>query len=267
MRKDFNREYIESELIKIGKISVPIDFYMLGGGAMSIRGLKSATKDVDGVVKNSEEFRRLKEILIDSGYFEVEARGAYEKMRTRLVLQNQDGFRFDLFVKKIANGLQLSQGMMSRAEEFFISGNLNVNVMSPEDIFILKSITSRVRDREDMKELYVHGLDFDVIKDEIMWQSEKSTGKAWLSFFFAGLNEFVEMYDFEIPYYSDFEELASEEVVKYRIITLLDSGSFRITELVAEIGEDDEWVIGVLNKMEREGEIRMVDGEVFRDIR
>jgi len=263
MRQDFDRDYIEHELKKIGKVSQPIDFYMLGGGAMSIKGLKAATKDVDGVLKNSQEFRMLKKILIDSGYFQVKARGAYDKMKTRLVLQNDDGFRFDLFLKKIANGLLLSKGMMSRAKSVFSSGNLNVHVMSAEDIFILKSITSRIRDREDMRELYTHGLDFDVIKDEIIWQSDNSTRKAWLSYFFVGLNEFVERYGFEVPYYSEFEELASEEVLKYRIFTLLESGNLKVKELVAEISEDKEWIRSVLQKMEKEGKIRIIDDEMI----
>ncbi len=263
MRKDFDREYIENELRKISGITLPVDFYMLGGGAMSIKGLKAATKDVDGVVKDPEQFKRLKNILLDSGYLKVKAKGAYEKMRTRLVLQNDDRFRFDLFLRKIANGLLLSSGMMSRAELIFSSGNLNVYVMSAEDIFILKSITSRVRDREDMKELYTHGLDFDVIKEEIMWQSDNSTRKAWLSYFFLGLNEFVERYDFEIPYHSDFEELASEEVLRYRIGELVDSGVVQIQEFVTEIGEDQGWVKKVLYEMEKEGKIR-IDDEAIR---
>ncbi len=262
MRKDFDRGYIEKELKKIGDITLPVDFYMIGGGAMSIKGLKAATKDVDGVVKDSDQFKQLKDILTDSGYIKVEAKGAYDKMRTRLVLQNNEGFRFDLFMRKIANGLLLSSGMMSRAELFFSSGKLNVYVMAAEDIFIMKSITSRVRDREDMKELYTHGLDFDVIKEEIIWQSDNSDEKGWLSDFFVGLNEFIERYDFEIPYYSAFEELASEEVLKYRIGELIDSGVVLIQELVTEIGEDQGWVKGMLYEMEKEGYFRIDDGVV-----
>ena len=34
MRQDFDRDYIEHELTKIGNVSHPIDIYMLGGGGV-----------------------------------------------------------------------------------------------------------------------------------------------------------------------------------------------------------------------------------------
>ncbi|MFW6305072.1 MAG: hypothetical protein ACOC1V_04785 [Candidatus Saliniplasma sp.] len=54
------------------------------------------------------------------------------------------------------------------------------------------------------------------------------------------MNEFIKRYGFEVPYYSDFEELASEEVLKYRFFTHLASGYLKVKELVAEIAEDGE---------------------------
>ncbi len=265
MRKDFDREYIEKELTRLDKdLDERIDFYMLGGGAMSFRGLKAATKDVDGVVKSRKEFDRLKRALADSRYDEIEVSEVYEKMKTRIFLQNEEGFRFDLFVKKIADGLLLSDGMMNRSERLLGLEDLNVLVMSPEDIFILKSVTSRERDKDDMNILFTQGLDFDVIKEEIIWQSENSTSKAWLAYFYVGLVEFVEKYGFEIPYFDEFGEIASREVVRYQIKDMLRDGEMKITEIVDEIGEDREWVEDVLKEME--GDEISIKGDIVRKL-
>ena len=52
MRKDFNLQYLEKEFQQIGaNIQTPIIAYLLGGGAMSFRGQKNATKDLDVLQK------------------------------------------------------------------------------------------------------------------------------------------------------------------------------------------------------------------------
>ncbi|MFP4051233.1 MAG: DUF6036 family nucleotidyltransferase [Thermoplasmata archaeon] len=258
MRKDFDRDYIEEELKNIdGKMEDEVNFYMLGGGAMSFRGLKAATKDVDGVVKTREEFDLLKRALKNSMYGEIEVSEIYQRMKSRQFLQNEEGFRFDLFLRKIANGLILSDGMVSRAEKKISLKNLKIFIMSPEDIFVLKSITSRERDREDMNILFTQGLDFDVIKEEIILQSEKSTDKAWISYFYLGLEEFVDMYGFEIPYFDEFEELASREIVRYRVKELLDDEPMNMEKLVEHIGEDEKWIEDILIKMEEDCEVSL----------
>lgn len=44
----------------------------------------------------------------------------------------------------------------------------------PEDIFVFKSVTSRDRDREDMYTLFTRGLDFDIIRDEILCKTSRT---------------------------------------------------------------------------------------------
>ncbi len=267
MRKDFDRDYIEEELKNIdGKMEDEVDFYMLGGGAMSFIGLKAATKDVDGVVKTREEFDLLKTALNRSMYDEIEVTEVYKRMKSRQFLQNEEGFRFDLFLKRIASGLILSNGMISRAEEKISLKNLKIFIMSPEDIFILKSITSRERDREDMNILFTQGLDFDMIKKEIIWQSKRSNDKAWISYFYLGLKEFADMYGFEIPYFDEFEELASREIVRYRIKEILGTEPMKIKKIAEEIGEDKDWIEDVLSKMEADEKVSLVEnGKIVRN--
>lgn len=47
-RNRFDRDYIEDELQRIGEyLQTPVDAYLIGGGAMSLRDLKDTTKDID----------------------------------------------------------------------------------------------------------------------------------------------------------------------------------------------------------------------------
>jgi hypothetical protein len=48
MRPTFGREYVENEFQRIADgLSDPLTVYLIGGGAMSVRNLKGATKEVD----------------------------------------------------------------------------------------------------------------------------------------------------------------------------------------------------------------------------
>lgn len=62
--------------------------------------------------------------------------------------------------------------MQKRSKPFKKFSNIKTYLISPEDIFILKSVTSRPRDREDMFTLFSHGLDINIIKNEIQKTSK-----------------------------------------------------------------------------------------------
>lgn len=72
MRPTFGREYIENEFQRIGDgLSEPLTVYLIGGGAMSLRDLKGATKDIDLVVPDGDAYGQLWAVLMDLGYAEV----------------------------------------------------------------------------------------------------------------------------------------------------------------------------------------------------
>ncbi len=238
MKKMFDRDYIDSEFEKIAKaLKDNIHLYLLGGGAMSYYDLKTATKDADVVLRYKGELRSFLNSLEKCGYKNVE-QNIHASQRT--VYENEDGFTIDLFIRRISNGMILTDDMCSRAEDIFNLKNLTVSALSPEDIFILKSITSRKRDKDDMYVLFTHGLDFDIIKQEIEYQSKKLDDKAWLAFFLTGLNELKERYGMEIPYYDVFYDMACDEVLEYRTLSLLDNKEFTIEELLESIDDDEE---------------------------
>ncbi|TYT61746.1 hypothetical protein FYC77_12015 [Natrialba swarupiae] len=73
MRPTFGREYIENEFQRIADgLSEPLTVYLIGGGAMSLRDLKGATKDIDLVVPDGDAYGQLWAVLMDLGYAEEE---------------------------------------------------------------------------------------------------------------------------------------------------------------------------------------------------
>jgi predicted nucleotidyltransferase len=168
----FDREYLKREMEKLdGLLRDRVNIYIIGGGAMSFQNLKDATKDIDVIVGSGIEMEQLGDALARMDYFVPAIRVPYKKMQASLIMENQDGFRWDIFVNVVCGGLRLSNSMMDRALTLFSMDRLSVHMFSLEDIFVFKSVTSRERDREDMYLLFLQGLDFDVIRNEIIRQN------------------------------------------------------------------------------------------------
>ena len=95
MRPTFGREYIENEFLRIGDgLSKPLTVYLIGGGAMSLRDLKGATKDIDLVVPDGDAYGQLWAVLMDLGYAEVQSLDPdYRALGATSCVENDDGCR------------------------------------------------------------------------------------------------------------------------------------------------------------------------------
>ena len=236
----FDREYLKTEMEKLdASVTKRIDLYLIGGGSMSFQNLKDATKDIDVVVRSGNDLNLLKGALKRMVYSVPAIRGPYKEMQASLIMENKDGFRWDIFVNVICGGLKLSETMVNRAATLFSMDRVSIHMISLEDIFIFKSVTSRERDREDMYLLFLQGLDFNVIRDEMLWQNEHNMNAAWLAFFFNGLEELVERYSVVIPFFEEFEKMAYSDMLSQMILDRLKNESATLEELVHELGVGD----------------------------
>lgn len=236
----FSRTYLETEFKKLNdRLPKHVDLYLIGGGAMSFQNLKVATKDIDVVLRSTRELELTRKALLSLGYFVPCIRGAYAKMNTSAILENSDGFRWDLFVQVVCNGLQLSESMVKRSFELFSLEKISVYILAPEDIFVFKSVTSRDRDREDMYTLFTRGLDFDIIRDEILWQNEQDQSFAWIAFFFDGLEEFADRYKISHPVIGELHDLAYQDMLAQMLIERLKGGNKTYEELSQDMDSRD----------------------------
>jgi len=174
MRPTFGREYIENEFHRIGDgLSEPLTVYLIGGGAMSLRDLKGATKDIDLVVPDSDAYGQLWAVLMDLGYTEVQSLGQdYRALGATSCVENDDGCRLDIFNQQVANKLVLTDGMQDRSEPFLDTDRLTVRLVSNDDM-LMKAV-----------------LDYEVVRDELEAQIERPSDDQFATFATEALIDF-----------------------------------------------------------------------------
>jgi hypothetical protein len=183
MRKpSFDRKYLLKEFDKLAsRIRKPITLFIIGGGGLAFYGLKETTKDIDIVLQNSDEPEILTEALRSLTYSSPSPNiitRAYRKMQANIILENEDGFRWDIFHQQVCNALALSNELKSRATELYENGFLKALLASKEDIFLFKGITEREADLDDMRLLAESGPNWNTIYEECQNQSI-SSGRLW----------------------------------------------------------------------------------------
>jgi hypothetical protein len=152
MRQIRDGKAIESEFESLDDdLGRKMIIYLMGGGAMTFRGLKNGTRDLDLLVASRGDFDHLREALYNRGYETVENPiDEYASLGAALILDKEGECRFDIFDREAIRKLRLSNRMEERANEVFGGSVLRVHALSNEDIFLFKGIAGRMRDSDDM---------------------------------------------------------------------------------------------------------------------
>jgi len=233
-RRSFDRDYILAEIEKLStSITKPTKIFIIGGLSMMQHDLKDATKDIDVVVVGTKDLELLIDALVRMKY---EILGAdlithqYVKMETSKIMQNKDGFRWDIFYGKICNKLTFSTNMSQRAIEFYSRGNITLAIASKEDIFLFKGITEREADLNDMRLLVESGIDWQVVKEECRYQSDIS-GKLWEDALVQNLIDLRTKYKIKSPIEKELTKLCEEKMAEDRILKSIASGHITFKEI------------------------------------
>ena len=150
--------------------------YAIGGSAMMHYGAKVDTKDVDLVFLEEKSLEEVKKTLSAMGFDEKQSMikifKRYETAKKTPVMMVRGDERFDLFLKEIIT-MKMSEGMIERVRETHEFHNCIVKIVSPEDIFLLKSATEREKDKADaLSLLEKFKLDWRIIIDESLNQTK-----------------------------------------------------------------------------------------------
>jgi len=172
------------------KLGNKISIYIIGGAALLFKGLKGSTKDIDIIVKSSEEKEHFENALKNIGFSGNKLTNEYKNLEITYILKRED-FRIDLFMKKVCSTLSISKGIEDRAENIFSGKNLNVFVCSNEDILLFKVIARREADIEDCITLAKQSLDWGIIAKEINMQVEQGK-EIWITYLAEGLEKIEE---------------------------------------------------------------------------
>ena len=163
-----------------GLLDEELTVFLIGGGALTLDGLKNATKDIDLIVREQAELQRLRYVLSTAGYEPPENLAAeYDELDAAFILEN-GARRFDVFHEQVAGVIHLSDPMIARSTHRFEEDELSVRTVSIHDIFLFKAVANRADDVDDMIEIAQAGIDDDVIMAEIETQLD-----------FLGRDEFI----------------------------------------------------------------------------
>lgn len=262
-RPAFDAEYIESEFRSIGgQLDSPITVYLIGGGSLSLRGLKEATKDIDVVVDSNETHERLYAALTGMGYDEVEPlEDAYQQLGATSCVENEDGCRIEIFDRQVVGKLVLSSGMRARSESWLRADRLTVDLVSPEDVFLFKAVATRPDDIDDMAVLVQAGLDFDVISRELSTQIDLLEELQFVTYIGEALAELTEQYGMTLPLGATVDEISKQYYDALEVQIALD-GPTPVEDLHDELGIDEDDLETRIRTLERTGHVTYVDGIV-----
>jgi hypothetical protein len=169
------------------RLKKPVECMAIGGSAMLFYGLKSATKDVDIVFFSESDRALFAEVLEESGFSRKIIGDGKSRKGIPIVMEGRDT-RFDLFLGEVFQ-FTISQDMRERVEQKHEFGKLILEIVSHEDIIILKSVTDREGDRTDAKNIIGKvSVNWDAIIKEAQWQTENGN-KAFTVYLFDFLEE------------------------------------------------------------------------------
>ena len=178
-----SKDDIEESLTRVGA-SLPHDVtaYLIGGCAMILYNAKVATKDIDLVMTVEKDVEAVVAALSGTGFTEaMPDDDTYCRLGTATMMQDSRGTRFDMFLETVCRKLRITDRMVSRSTRHAVYGRLTINLVSPEDIFLFKSVTERAGDLDDMALLAERGLDWEVILSECVYQSRDVILEAFLA--------------------------------------------------------------------------------------
>jgi len=168
------------------EISKNIECYAFGGTAMMFYGYKDETKDIDLLFEDEASGNEFVKVIKNLGFNETTLVNIYipEKLREKNVpkMFKREDSRFDIFFKKIFQ-TAISPSMkedLYAVHDFKGKNSLRVNVLRKEFIVLLKAVTERDRDFEDILTIVKREKNFDwqYLIDEVLWQYKH--GDSWV---------------------------------------------------------------------------------------
>lgn len=222
----------------IGKeIPFETDAYLLGGENMRLKGLKPRTKDCDLVVPDERSFNHIVESLKKIGYASIsKSRRSAEDQRIVAsdILEHATRSRVDIFTRIIARKLVLSDRMKKRAE-MEVHGRLKLGIMASEDVFLMKGVTLREGDIQDMAKIAQSpGFDWQVVWDETERQDDERLER-FSAVLLTSLDYLYEQTGIRAPFYKKL----LRHVLDHEISKQIRDGSKTLPEVVSALQGGD----------------------------
>ena len=247
------------------QLEKPVKAYLFGGENMRKKGIKPRTKDCDIIVTDGDEGNALVACLEQIGYRSLNKLHFTEddnRIDPFDILEHPARSRIDLFKTRIARKLLLSENMIKRStvEEF---GKLILHSICNEDLFLLKAVTLREGDIQDLGLIVQAGnFDWKIVWKELLRQ-EHDTKTNFSSSILESLDDLHEQTGINSPFYKRLRTRALDSEVKgilrdnsiplESLIELLEGGD--ITEKMIRNRIDYLEKTRYLKKIRRENQV------------
>lgn len=224
---------------------------------MAFRGEKDATKDIDLILETPENAEELGCALQGLG-FEINIQPPMEckSLVDAKILTVSRGMRVDIFVRTVCGKLVFSEGMRSRSEFYGDLGNLSLSICSREDIFLLKSVTERNRDLDDMVVLYRKGINKSTLLTECQFQSTHDDligGRIWEVFLLLKIEEMEARYGISVPWKRELKRVADLKLGSKFALERIKGKIDTIPQLAKNLDLTSSEVRGIIAHLEKEG--------------
>jgi len=163
-------EYLKSDLICVA----------IGGTAMMFMGYKSTTKDIDLVFDSEQERDMFIAAIEELGYKEKAIAELYDEKRRehsgkpRLFTRTDE--RFDLFVSSVFGYALSTENDVAERRDYLGRGTFTIHLPTKEDLIVLKAITRREKDHEDIETIITteKTVDWDRVIDKAIAQTKRN---------------------------------------------------------------------------------------------
>jgi hypothetical protein len=246
--KRFEQETIQNLFDEIeDEIKTNINIYFIGGNALIEHQTKNSTKDIDLVMVSSKEASALVNTLKNNGFSEVKNKEfQYGELDTSAMLEKNNYPRVDLFLNKVCGMLEFSKNMQKRSKQIR-KGKLNIFVASLEDVFLLKSISSRDSDLVDCENILKQKIiNWDTILNEIQNQKRNLTGLKEL-IILEHLEALEKRMNIKIPIVKKISDLCLEKSILF-----LAKKPITVNEIKDKLGFSETMIRNKITSMEKQ---------------
>lgn len=131
---------------------------------------------------------------------------------------------------QVMNALTLSKSMISRSTIIFKKRGFTVHQLSKEDLFVFKSITERRGDLEDMRVVAEAGLNWEVVLQEVVNQSDAS-GRLWENALYENLKELRNRYAIASPIEKKVKSILAKKLDELEVMRQLENGKKTVNDI------------------------------------
>lgn len=166
------------------------------------------------MVLSADDAESMVQALLNIGFrVTVPRDDVYCRLGAAVMMEDQRGMRIDIFVETVCRKIRVTSRMAARSKTHSRYGKLEVGLISPEDIFLFKSVTEREGDLDDMARLAERGLDWRTILEECVFQSGEVILEGYLA---VRLQELEEQKGIVSPIKSELEEMTERKLESTR---------------------------------------------------